>query len=79
MLVQLKCKNCNSKLITEPDGKTFVCETCGSRYIFADQEHSEVIDVNEVIEEGNGYIQKAAWYEAKYCFGLYMRECGMPC
>ena len=65
MLVQLKCKTCNSKLKAEPDGKTFVCETCGSRYIFADQEHSEVIDVNEVIEEGNDYIQKGAWYEAK--------------
>lgn len=78
MLVQLKCKTCGSKLNMDPDGKTFTCETCGSRYIFADSEHDEIIDINEVISEGNEYIQKAEWYKAKYCFGLYMRECGLP-
>lgn len=78
MLVQLNCKTCNSKLKPEDGGKTYVCEVCGSRYIFVDQEHSEVMDVNEVIAEGNEYIKKAAWYEAKYCFSLYMKECAIP-
>lgn len=79
MLVQLKCSACNSILKMESNGKTFICEACDSRYIFADQGCTEIIDVNEVIEEGYAYIKKAAWHEAKYCFGLYMKECSTPC
>lgn len=78
MLVQLKCKTCNSKLKPEPNGKMFVCESCASRYIFADSEQSDIIDIKRVIAEGTEYVEKAAWYEARYCFNLYMRECGLP-
>ena len=46
MLVQLKCKACNSNLKAETDSNTFVCEYCGSRYIFADREHREAISLN---------------------------------
>lgn len=45
MLLQLKCSNCNSELKAEPDGKTFICEYCGAKYIFSGLELSEVIDL----------------------------------
>lgn len=78
MLVQLKCKTCNSELKLEPNGKTFVCDVCGSRYIFTDEEKNEIIDIQEIISEGNKAIQNGDWYTARYCFGLYMQECALP-
>lgn len=53
MLVQLKCRNCDSILKTEPDGKTFVCEACGSRYILALD--AGYIKGNKIVLLGGGY------------------------
>lgn len=78
MLVQLKCKTCSSNLEAESGTKTFICESCGSRYVFVDEDEEEIIDVKELISEGQKALKEADFDEALDNFELYVEECGLP-
>ena len=54
MFVELKCKNCNSRLTPQPDGKIFVCEGCGSRFVYACQGKNQ----NYYQNSANSYLEE---------------------
>lgn len=78
MLVQLVCKNCSSNLKEESGQKTFICESCGSRYVFADEDEEEIIDVKALIAEGKKALIEGDFDSALDNFELYIDECGLP-
>ena len=78
MLVQLKCKTCNSTLKAENGSKTFICESCSSRYVFVDEDEGEIIDVKELVGDGYKDLKKGNFDDALDSFELYVDECGLP-
>jgi len=66
MLVQLKCKACDAILKQESDSKLFFCESCGSKYIYVDDNEEDIIDLNGFLkakqEEKNSFMKKMKKY-----------------
>lgn len=66
MLIELKCRNCNSNLKIDSSRKLFFCEACGTQYILSNEEREENQNDYLTFDDSYDESEKAAEEELEH-------------